>query len=1298
MPFATDGRWSAPAKTPGDSRAVGDNLGVMAVHAALCRTGELVLYSGRLEGSALRYESWLWNPDQPTATAIRNPFPPRNPANPPSWPNVDDLFCSHHVFLEDGRLLVVGGAGAVSEGDALGLRSVYIFDPDGETSPAIRQPRWQRQAVDLTEGRWYPTAVMLADGRVAVVSGRRTDGAIAQTVEVLGPPGYAPQTLAVLSGREPRLPIYPGLHLVPGGRVFHSGTNWRYEAPAVGTVALRVTGTTAAWEDIGLNPNVVDREEGMSVLLPPAQDGRVLLLGGARWFNFAGSQLSAMAPASEPRSAEILDTRAVPPRWTRIGTAAAPALNSPRINPNAVLLPDGKVLVLGGHDGFKFDGRTPSNRAEIYDPVGNAFTPVGTMNRERQYHSVALLLPDGRVFSAAGVAGVGGGVNQLDMEFYEPPYFFNPDDTLATRPSITNVFRDDGPDDRIAYGGEFFIETPNAVDIRKVALMRPGAPTHHTDSEQRYVALAFSPVPGTNRLRVVVPGDPSVAPPGYYMLWIVDRNDRPCQRARFIRVSPQQCFVITDRTTFSSDEVAPGPALTQFGDSLYVVMDGFTPEELGINAATPTTPPPDAVSPTVSFRRADNSVVAEMSATVQQLLFELPTVPAGVRQRFMFKMSVSIAGTAPFFQADGTTPIETQEVAVEAASAGYACRGSLRLTQQPNPYMLDGSPPWLSVDVRVFKLSQGDTRFGRTVGADAAGAIAFIQSVLADFNTPQGAGASSFNSLSTDPTVSQLDLLESRGGRRVFNFAIAQVRYRGRTLNAPDVRVFFRSFTTAATGLDYAVGTTYRRETNPQGEPVGVLGLQGGQIATIPYFAEARVNPTLQSMTEQRDTRNTRTINAAGGDTTAYFGCWLDFNQTALRYPLYPGGLGPYTSGLLSIQELIRGRHQCLVAEVFFGPDPIPDGATPDNNDNLSQRNLAILEAPNPGTPASRRVQHTFELKPSVDLLPPVGAGHDALPQGDVPVLAMLAPPLPVRAGPDELMIRWGNLPRATVATLFIPGVGSDSILELAARRIGPPTLERVDEDTIRFVIGDVTFVPLPAGRTAAIPALLTVELPPTIKRRQSYTVVVQQVAGASRAVIGSVELPIVVSTARELLREEARTLSVLRHIALAIPVADRWHPVFQRYVGQISDRVREFGGDPDRVTPSPDGTGADGDWHPKQPLCELPWGLVAILLAVLVFALGLAPGTASLVIAVAAALALVVVGYFWQARCHPTYWSWFGPVLLGLAAGGALVGLLLIAGTGGTAAPVVAALVPLLLVGLLLAAFARGDRLHLRP
>ncbi|HSE37191.1 MAG TPA: galactose oxidase-like domain-containing protein, partial [Blastocatellia bacterium] len=1002
MAFSTDGRWTGVQQTPGDSHTTGDGLGVFVIHATLMRTGEILWFSGHTEDAHYLTESYVWDPTQPVSSAVRQPFP-----------SGVDLFCGHHANLEDGRVITVGGA--MSSPHGRGIRDVCVFDPIARA--------WTKIG-DMQHGRWYPTLVTLPDGRLVVFSGRTEDGGpglINSTVELLSPPftgpGYTP---TVLAGADKTFPTYPGLHLVHGGRIVHTGPTWRYEdtvTTPIRTFSFRLTGeTSGAWTDDGVGPSVPQREEGMSVLLPPAQDGRILLVGGADAnFNSAGS-FTGLASGVQPHAAEILDTTTTPPTWTRIGDTT-----HPRINVNAVLLPDGKVLILGGHNNFKFDASsTPSNQSEIYDPVLNTWTPAATMGAPRMYHSAALLLPDGRVVVAGGFDPNGpGDGNRKSFEIYEPPYFFNPDDTLATRPTITSISAIDGPGTQLAYGGRFIINTPDAANIRKVALMRPGSVTHHTDSEQRYIALDFIPGPGPNQLTAQIPGDPSIAPPGYYMVWIVDLNNRPCARAPFAQLLRSRCFVIIDRSHYSKDEVnATPPPATDFNDAFYVVMDGFLPSELGINSGTATSPPPGPLSPAITFRRGDGSVVNELSATPLQLLYELPALPAGVRQRFTFKYRLTINGTAPFFQADGTTAIEMQNITLEASLNSYVGRGTIRLHHQPNPYMFDGETTWLSIDLQVFKIRAGETRFGQPAhGTTDADASAFIQGALNHFDANPG----DFNGLVAAASTTELDWSYTRGGQRVFNYAIAKVRFRGIALPATNVRVFFRLFTVAATGTEFRANTTYKTLANVAGDPIPVLGLVGSDIGTMPFFASPRVNTSFQRLTDQTDIPNRKTLAATGGgESTTFFGCWLDFNNTAARYPWHPANdVGPFASGLQSIQTLINGRHQCLVAEIHFSPNPanplVVEGDSPGASDKLAQRNLAIVYTTNPGTDPTRTVQHTFELRPPRHhgFAPPATLAAVGI-EGHLETVGRRQQL--ISTGPDELMILWNTLPRDTEA------------------------------------------------------------------------------------------------------------------------------------------------------------------------------------------------------------------------------------------------------------------------------------------
>lgn len=1241
MPPDTEGQWQGIRQTPGDSRTAGDARGVFVVHASLLKNGKVLWWSGHTESAHYLSESYEWDPLTDPSTATRVPFP-----------SGVDIFCCHHANLEDGRILALGGSRA-HPAHGSGIRDICVYDPD---APAAN--RW-RKIGEMNEARWYPTLVALPDGSFVVFSGRdHTGHAIAQTVELLRPPfqgpGYTTQTL---SGADKRFPTYPSLHLVRGGALVHSSTTWRYELGAetpIGTFSLHRTGpTSAVWTDEGIFPHIRNREEGMAVLLPPAQDGKILLVGGGRAQITATGAFTGHEPSSNLRAAEVLDTRARPMAWRRLAD-----MHHPRVNVSAVLLADGKVLVQGGHDSFKWSGsQVPSNRAEIYDPVLDTWTEAATMGARRTYHSASLLLPDGSVVIAGGVDPTqsetftdadgmiaSGPLNQKTYEIYRPPYFFN-----GARPRILNVTRDDGPAGELAYGGLFRIETDvTAATIAKVVLTRPGSMTHHTDSEQRWVPLEFLP----SAARVVTAGvlsDPSVAPPGPYLLWVIDNQGRPCEQARLLQLTRKSCWILTDRSHISRDEVADSGD-TNVGDVFYVVMEGFLHTELGITLPLPGPGMAlDALAPVVTLHPDGGAAVSSVVALPVEVKAEVPALPAGVRQRFVFRYQLRFSGSGVFFDGAGTA-IESRQLEVRASRGGYSCRGQLTLTHQPNPFMLDGDPFWLSTDVRVFQVAETGGRLGQTLGSGEL-ATAYLERVLNHLN---GGNGGLFDSdLGTDSEAGRLELETSVAGRRVYNFAIAKVRYRGRMLSATDVRVFFRLFMTATPDTTYQLDT-YRKELRrlPDGTvapgdiPVPMLGLRGGELVTVPFFAAPRVNTSLQSLAVQNDdplNRKTLTPLAAGETEKAvFFGCWLDINQTALRFPVAPpNATGPFSSGLVPIRGLIRGPHQCLVAELSFAADPIAAGLTPATSDNLSQRNLILVSSDNPGSPATHTVQHTLEIRASQQMdvedpaqmayftvLRPAGLalthGPDTQPGQPAGRGAHL-----LRIAPDELMIDWGNLPSGTTATLYAPQLDARAMAQVAWLRSGLHTITAVDDHTVRLVAEGVSFLPLPAARTEKVAALVSIELPATVTVRERFRLSLHQLDGLRQRLVGAVEWVIPVSKAELLLADEERTLSVFRHIAQFIPENDRWYPIFQRYLGHLADRVRGFGGDPDGRqeggTPGEGTTPAEAEW--RRRCCTLQrWMLALSALLALLFGLALLVPGARRFLLIAAGLVLLAL------------------------------------------------------------------------
>lgn len=637
--------------------------------------------------------------------------------------------------------------------------------------------------------------------------------------------------------------------------------------------------------------------------------------------------------------------------------------------------------------------------------------------------------------------------------------------------------------------------------------------------------------------------------------------------------------IVTDRSTFGKDEVdgmltAGSPAV--FKDSFYVIAEGFLPVELGIASNDPVPANINSIAPQISFTRPDNSIVQGLAANAQKILFEDNSVPPLLRQRFTFVYQASFSNTNAFEN------VESEKEVITAAGQGLQASGSVTLINQPNPFMLDGPVSWLSLDVRVFQIKQDESLFGVEVGATPEAALSFIQNVLAKFNT--GSQGAAFDTIPFDQQTSPLELSRSIGGKKVFNFAIAKVRYSGKVLQATDVRVFFRLFTTAVTGLEYNTGSTYRN-FNDGAKVVPLIGFQGGEVVSIPCFAEARIDPLTQSMQEQKDLHNIRTILPQGtAEANAYFGCWLDINQEEKVMPLQPfSGDGPYAdTNMRSIQNTIRGLHQCLVAELYFPPTPIAAGDTPASSDHLAQRNLAIVESDNPGSLGSRTIVHTFELKPSA-----------AEKTGTTHISATASSPLPA----DELMLQWHNLPRDADVTVYFPQSDAALLLQKAGTLYEAKRLELVDEHTIRCKVGDLTYIPVPGSPGVHLAGLITIQLPPGIRYGQVFRVTAHQISGSkkSRKIIGAFQITIPVVKATNLLESEMRRLAVLGSIGRSVQTDSRWNKIFDRYLKAVSDRVSGFGGDPSIVTPSPDGF----DLHKKPPcglLCRLIKMLVRII------------------------------------------------------------------------------------------------------
>ena len=354
---------------------------------------------------------------------------------------------------------------------------MYAFDPD--------LPQWV-QLASMARARWYPSNVTLPDGRALTMAGLDIKTAPNPDIEAYDPDDDVWQLVG-----EKELPLYPRLHVLPSGLVFRTGPDAQTETfdPASGIWTLVA------------EMNAPARYEAPSVLLPPTLD-RVMVMGGAT------------APKAGPptSSAEIIDFSQDVPQWQ--GTAH---MSFPRREHNAVLLPDGTVLVVGGRSNGG-DTPDPVLTPEIFDPATESWQQVAPQQVPRMYHSSAILLPDGRVLSA-------GGNFQPTGELYSPGYLFR-----GPRPVITAA------PPQLTYGSTFDLEFTSETTTNTVALIRLSSVTHSVNFGQRYVRLAELRS-GIGTASVPAPASANAAPPGFYMLFVVDGDGVPSE-ASLAQVGP----------------------------------------------------------------------------------------------------------------------------------------------------------------------------------------------------------------------------------------------------------------------------------------------------------------------------------------------------------------------------------------------------------------------------------------------------------------------------------------------------------------------------------------------------------------------------------------------------------------------------------------------------------------------------------------------------------------------------------------------------------------------------------------
>jgi hypothetical protein len=396
--------------------------------------------------------------------------------------------CSGHSFLADGRLLVTGGQ-IGTEDPPLGTTECNIFDSFTE--------QWVR-IEDTRKGRWYASNITMGDGRIVTFSGLDEYSDFNPDIELWDPKGTNNWQLL----GEKILEYYPHLNLLTNGLIFRSGPDGRTETYNV---------SNDTWTVVALR-NVAGRFDSPFVMLPPNQN-RFLCMGGNDKYNQPNN------------TAEMIDLSSPNPQWTYVNP-----MHFARMDFNAVILPDAKVFVIGGRTNY-LPTAVYALTPEMFDPQTLTWSDMAPHQIPRWYHSSALLLPDGRVM-------VSGGDDQTTGEIYSPPYLFQ-----GTRPVIQSVSK------VIQYGQSFNLSFTSTTATNRVALIRNSCVTHSVNMEQRYVFLADL-TNGTGSFTVPGPATGNIAPPGYYMLYVIDQNGVPSVSS-MVHVLPEPLKILETRKTGS---------------------------------------------------------------------------------------------------------------------------------------------------------------------------------------------------------------------------------------------------------------------------------------------------------------------------------------------------------------------------------------------------------------------------------------------------------------------------------------------------------------------------------------------------------------------------------------------------------------------------------------------------------------------------------------------------------------------------------------------------------------------------
>jgi hypothetical protein len=394
-----------------------------------------------------------------------------------------DIFCSSQSVMGDGKVLIAGGDRTVNGKRNYSIDATNIFDPETDVISSTTR---------MNAPRWYPSLVSLPNELKVIFGGRNDPGApLPITPEIR----TTTNTWRSLTGAassiafgNPNNWYYPRAHVLPGGKVgvlTNDGLIFSVDTSGMGSI--RQVGQTA---------------------FPGTPSYPTISYAPGKWFSMRQDLVNI--------TIDFNSTGA--PIVTRIAN-----MDQVRKWANATIMADGKVFVNGGAVANSLSA--PAYKAIIWDPETTDFTDAASAQRTRLYHSTALLLPDATVWTGGG--GAPGPEVNLNAEIFYPPYLYTSQGQPAERPTLTNA-------PAVALLGRVVSGTIGTNDqIARVTLVRTGSTTHSYNSDQRFLELDFKQ--DGQHLMVMLPKDPSIVVPGYWMMFAWNRQGVP-STASVVRV------------------------------------------------------------------------------------------------------------------------------------------------------------------------------------------------------------------------------------------------------------------------------------------------------------------------------------------------------------------------------------------------------------------------------------------------------------------------------------------------------------------------------------------------------------------------------------------------------------------------------------------------------------------------------------------------------------------------------------------------------------------------------------------